>query len=113
MKVKVNRNETLCVEVYLNEVIPYLKDKNKFKKSDTSKIQLIITNNFISSIDNDEKHVMHSKSDHTEIIIKDGVGEAIKKLFDSLKNRYQNSLESVKASLFLFDYVQVLYHKCH
>ena len=50
---------------------------------------------------------MHSKSDHTEIIIKDGVGEAIKKLFDSLKNRYQNSLESVKASLFLFDYVQV------
>ena len=49
---------------------------------------------------------MHSKSDHTEIIIKDGVGEAIKKLFDSLKNRYQNSLESVKASLFLFDYVQ-------
>ena len=56
---------------------------------------------------------MHSKSDHTEIIIKDGVGEAIKKLFDSVKNRYQNSLESVKASLFLFDYVQVLYHKCH
>ena len=56
---------------------------------------------------------MHSKSDHTEIIIKDGVGEAIKKLFDSLKKRYQNSLESVKASLFLFDYVQALYHKCH
>ena len=38
---------------------------------------------------------MHSKSDNTEIKISDEVGEAIKKLFDSLKNRYQNNLQSV------------------
>ena len=41
--------------------------------------------NFISSIDNDEEHVMHSKSDNTEIMINDKV---IKELFYSLKNRY-------------------------
>ena len=36
---------------------------------------------------------MHSKSDNIEIMISDEVGEVIKKLFDSLKNRYQNNLQ--------------------
>ena len=35
-------------------------------------IQSTITNNFISSIDNDEEHVMHSKSDNIEIMISHG-----------------------------------------
>ena len=56
---------------------------------------------------------MHSKSDNTEIMIKDGGGEVMKELSDSLRNRYQNNFESVKASEFVFDYVQVLDHKCH
>ena len=34
-------------------------------------------------------------------------------LFYSLKNRYQNNLESMKSSEFVFDYVQLLYYKCH
>ena len=37
--------------------------------------------------------------------------------FDSLKHRYQNrineNLESMKGSEFVFDYVQLLYYKCH
>ena len=33
------------------------------------KIQLVIANNFISSIDNDEEHVTHSKSDNIEIMV--------------------------------------------
>ena len=44
-----------------------------------------------------------------EIIIK-GV---IKELFDSLKNGYQNNFESTKGSEFVFDYVDLLYFKCH
>ena len=36
-----------------------------------------------------------------------------KELFDSLKNRYQNNLELMKGSEFVFDYVQLLYYKCH
>ena len=48
-----------------------------------------------------------------EIIINDEADEAIKELFDSLKNRYQNNLESMKGSEFVFDYVHLLYYKCH
>ena len=45
----------------------------------------------------------NDKTDADEII----------ELFDSLKNRYQNNLESMKGSEFVFDYVQLLYYKCH
>ena len=74
---------------------------------------MTIANSFISSIDNDEERVMHSKNDNIEIIISDKEDKAIKELFDSLKNRYQNNLESMKGSEFVSDYVQLLYCKCH
>ena len=74
-----DRNKTLSVEEYLNKISPYLKDIiNNLKKSDTWKIQLSIANNFISSIDNDEEHVMHSKSDNIEIMINNEADEVIK-----------------------------------
>ena len=56
---------------------------------------------------------MHSKSDNTEIKINGDADEVIKKLFDSLKIRYQNNLKSMKGSEFVFDYVYLLYYKCH
>ena len=40
---------------------------------------------------------MHSKCDNTKIMINDEADEFIKELTDSLKNRYQNKLELVKA----------------
>ena len=46
-------------------------------------------------------------------MINDGADEFIKELLDSLKNRYQNNLESLNGSEFVFDYVQLLYSKCH
>ena len=52
-----------------------------------------MANNFISSIDNDEKHVIHSKSDKIEIMINDEADEVVKELLDSVENRYQNNLE--------------------
>ena len=61
---------------------------NNIKKSDTWKIQLTIANNFVSSIDNDEEHVMHSKSDNIEIMMNDEADEIIEELFKSLKNKY-------------------------
>ena len=49
------RDKTLSVEKYLNKISPYLKDIiYNLKKSDTRKIQLTITNNFISPKDKDE-----------------------------------------------------------
>ena len=46
-------------------------------------------------------------------MINDEAHKVIKELFDSLKNRYQINLESVKGSEFVFDYVHLLHYKCH
>ena len=46
-------------------------------------------------------------------MINDKTDEVIKELFDSLKNRYQFFLESIKGSESVFNYVQSLYYKCH
>ena len=43
----------------------------------------------------------------------DEADEVIKDLFDPLKNRYQNNLKSMKDSEFFFNYVYLLYYKCH
>ena len=53
---------------------------------------------------------MHSK---TEIMISDATDEIIEKLFNSLENRYQNNLQSMRGSEFVFNYIQLLYYKCH
>ena len=37
-----------------------------------------MANNFVSSIDNDEEHVMHSKCDNMKIMISDGADKVIK-----------------------------------
>ena len=109
-----DRNKTLSVEEYLNKNRPYSKDIiNNPKKTDAWKMQLTIANNFISSIDHDEKREIHLKSDKTEILIDDEADEVIKELFDSLKNKYQNNLETTKGSEFIFYYVHFLYYKRH
>ena len=90
------------------------KISNDLKKLDTWEIQLTIAVNFISFKDNDQEHVMHSKSDGIEIMINDKADEAIEERFKSLQNRYQINLEkSMKGGEFIFDYVHVLYYKCH
>ena len=62
----------------------------------------------MSSIDNDEERVMHSNSNNIEITINDEPDEVIEEHFKSLKNRYQNNLESIKVivslSLIMFIY---------
>ena len=40
-------------------------------------------------------------------MVNDEVDEVTKELFDPLKNRYQNNSE------FVFDYVNLLFYKCH
>ena len=50
---------------------------NNVKKSDTWKIQLTMPNYFISSIDNGDERVMHSKSDNMEIMVNDKADEFI------------------------------------
>ena len=56
---------------------------------------------------------MHSKSDNIRIINSDEADEVIKKLFDSLKNRHQNNLQSIRVCEFVFDCIQLWYYECH
>ena len=46
-------------------------------------------------------------------MIRDEADELAIKLFDSLKNIYQNNLQLMRSSEFVLDYVQLLYYKCH
>ena len=46
-------------------------------------------------------------------MINDEVDEVMNELFDLLKNRYQNNLEPMKCSKFVFDYIHLFYYKCH
>ena len=74
--------KTLSVEEYLNKIKPNFKDIiNNLRQFDTWKIQLTITTTFISSKDdNEEEHVMHSKSDKIDIMMNDEADEVIKEL---------------------------------
>ena len=56
---------------------------------------------------------MHSIVDNIEIMINDEADEVIKEFSESLKNRYQNNLESMKGNEFVFNYVYLLYYNCH
>ena len=70
--------------------------------------------NFMSSEDNDEERVMHSKSYNIEIMIDDKADEFIEERIQSLLSRYQIWLEtSMNGSDFIFDCVHLLYYRCH
>ena len=74
-----DRNKTLSVEEYLHKISPYLEDIiNNLKRSATEKLQLAMLVNCISSTDNHEEHVTHSKTDNIEIMINDEAHEVVK-----------------------------------
>ena len=78
-KVKVIEIKYYKLKNILKKLEKNLKDIiNNLKKYVQCKIQLTISNNFISSIDNDEEHVIHSKSDNIEIMIDDKAYKVIK-----------------------------------
>ena len=56
---------------------------------------------------------MPSKSDNLEIMISDVTDEIIEKLLNSVKNRCQNNLQSMRSCEFVFNYIHLLCHKCH
>ena len=56
----------------------------------------MISINVISSKDNDEERVMHSKSDNKEMMINDKKDEVIEEIFQSLLSRYQIGLETLR-----------------
>ena len=79
-----DRNKTLSIEVYLNRVWPYLKDIiNNLKNLICGTFNQQQKRNFISSKDNNEERIMHSKSNNIEFMIYDNVDEVFEELFES------------------------------
>ena len=68
------------------------------------KSKLSLFSGFVAlrQLDNDKDCAMHSKSDNIEIMINDEPDEFIKELLDSCKNSYQNNLELMIGSEFVF-----------
>ena len=93
---------------------PYLRNITiDLQSSNTWKIQLTITINFISSKDAEEEHVMHSRSKNTKFTSYIDANEVVGEPFESLHSRYQGNLEtSMRRSDFIFDSVQLMYYKC-
>ena len=112
---KPKKNRNLSLDQYLNKIEPYLRNiKIDLQNSDAWKIQLTIVITFISSKDAEEERVMHSSSDNIKFTSYNDVNEVADELFESLRGRYQENLEtSMIGSDCIFDSVQLMYYKCH
>ena len=84
------------------------------QKSDTWKIQLTITINYISWKDAEENHVMHLTNSNRRFMSHNNANEVVDKRNESLFSRYQGNLEkSMERTGFIYDSVQLIYYKCH
>ena len=100
------------VNEYLDMIRPYLVVIiNDNKTQSEWKIQLTIAINFISpNLESGETRTMHAKSDNVEIMMSSEEEEIIDDLFESLLQRYQEGLQSMRGSEFTFDGVNALYY---
>ena len=83
--------------------------------SDTWKIQLTVSINFIFSrgAGAEEEHVMHLSSDNTKFISHNDANEVVYELFDSLCSRTKGNLEKpIRGSDFIFNSAQMMHYKC-
>ena len=94
------------IEPYLRELINDHKNKGEWK------IQLTAQIHFISlRPGSNETRVMHTRSINEEFMNGNDTDEIIEELFESLLQRYQESLhEKMKGSDFAFDRVNYLYY---
>ena len=97
--------KNLSVTECLNESKPYLRDvRITLQKSDTWKVELTNTINFISSKYVEEERVMHSKGSNIEFMFYDNANEVVDELFESLLLRYHIALETLmRGSDFIFN----------
>ena len=80
------------------------------QSSDTWKIQLTISTNFISSKDTEEERVMYAINDNIKFTSYNDANDVANKLFESLLSRYQDNLETLMRECnFFFDSVQLMY----
>ena len=94
------------IEKYLSKLIKHYKDEGEWK------IQLIAEINFISlKPGSDETRVMYARSNNEEFVNGSDTDEAIKLLFESFLQKYEENLQDKMRGLdFEFDGVNFLYY---
>ena len=97
----------MSLDKYLNKIKIYLRNIIiNLQNFDTWKIQLTIAINFESSKDAEEERVILAKTDNIIFTFNNCVNEVVYKLFESLRSRYQENLEtSMTESDFISDLV--------
>ena len=100
-----NKEKTLSIKDYLDEIKPYLSDIiNDHKTQGEWKIKLTMKTNVFSSKDSKETRTMYSHSDNIEVVIGIETDKIIEDLFGSFLQRYQKGLEeSMRGREFVFD----------
>ena len=105
----------LSIDEYFNIIRPYLRDViDNHKAKDKWKMELATRIIFVSFIDANETHVIHTKTDNIEIMSGIETSDAINVLFKSFFKRYQEGLEiKMKRRSFTFESIDLLEYHFH
>ena len=112
MKAKGDKDKNLPPKEYLDMIRSYLSDMiNNHKTRRERKIQLTMSINFVCSKDSNETRTMHTKSHNIEIMMGSETDKIIKKLFESLLQKYHKDLEETMTGMELIrDSIDLLYY---
>ena len=110
-----DKDRSLSIIFYFSKVELFLYDLIDFYKTIGEwKIQLSMHVNFITDNNDDKGLILHTKSDNVEIMWGIDTKTIVTKLFDTLKQRYQEGLETkMDASNYIFDRVVLREYHFH
>ena len=100
---------------YFDIIRPYLKDMiDNYTAKGEWKIQLSMRMIFVSFTDANETCDMYTKSDNITIMSGIETGDVINELFNTLRRRYQEGLQTkMKGSSFTFERIDLLEYHLH
>ena len=109
------KDRSLSITLYFLKVEPFLYDLTDFYQTVGEwKIQLSMQVNFIADNYDKKGLILHTKSDNVEIMRGIDTKTIVTKLYDTLKQRYQEGLETkMDASNCIFDGVVLLEYHFH
>ena len=115
VKYESNGDKDRSLAISLMKVGPFLYDLIDFYKENGEwKIQLSMQVNFISDNNDDKGLILHTKSNNVEIMCGIHSKNIVTELYDTLKQRYQESLETkMDASNYIFDRLVLLEYHFH
>ena len=103
-----DKERILSVKQYLNKITPYLYDLINDHRIARRvwKIQINMHVNFISSRDTGETRIYYAWSDNVSIMQGHDTDDIIREIFRSFLHNYQEKLQIIKGSDFVFESVE-------